>query len=1170
MPYVAKTAIDLVQQSTVQIVSGKRSGNGCFVARHIILTCAHVLSGPTGQVQILGHGRTLTGKILQRLPSRGGNDYPFPDLAFIGVEQGIDTPSAEIRSLAFKTNQLENLPLQVHGFNRETPAPNAALDVVRLSVVGRSGGYIKAEASGIVKGMSGAPVIDPETGYVCGLLKYFRPDLGHAWFIDGLDVLKAYESCRPVLGRHSPQKPRLIQPEPGSPLHSMFVAQRTVAEELPYQVVDGEVPLSAVYVEQRAEAWRREVARATALSLTAPTEPVVISPYEMLARHRNALIVGGPGSGKSTLLQHLVAESVAWWLRPTPPEKGEEPKFGPAVAIRCPATRLLTPGAWSQSVADAVNADLRGFQNSPLSSRIFEEPPAPGVEWLILVDGLDEVLDGDKRRELIRILATRVGEYGSQARFVVTSRRLVEAEFSQLRSSLVGGGQAERLGEYNIRPFDRPSVEVFAKQWFNLREPAHAAERAGSFLESIDRSRLMPLVAIPLLCTIAADVHQENPQSPLPIGRTGLYERFVDGLLNRRRVHRNARENLIEQLSPLGRSAEEFGEILFDKRVECVTHLAELRLNTDRQPSVALAREWLIAEKVSIPRVIEQHRIREALLSTGLLVNRGDELEFTHQSIAEYLASGPAAERFDESQWLQRVETNGADSSSLFALDRWTSAGHDPMPVVSALAAPGRQAGYPGLSQLAAVLEDGATMAGGAGEAVIDLTVRAVRRIDAKREDSLPAINHATRAILQRADDTVALVALMRGRRSPLTKRIEVAKVLLSDGDATDRRHSLDFLIQLSYRSRVGEDGRLPALRALAEAGGLSERRAAVAHISLLAEAGRSVLVRREAIRVLFALGEIGELLSATIRRSTDPDRAPQERAWDGEIDELEAFVEESEVEEAPVRLHHEGVPPGHVWSVTGQTGSGRRPDMRLDTIIRSWSVVTSLAAALGPEQASSAVSLIMHDRTITWGQRMYAAGTMFGGRHGYLAQVASDVLAGDPQAEPGPAVVHRWFHQRAAGNDAEETLRQVVRGHLASIAEQCCALNLLMLRGDRAAAVDFMVESATDQSLAPPVRMEAAMILGRRPLWYPEARSLLHDIAMDRDVPACWRWAARVAPLCARLDPFTRGLTYGWRFDADLRSLVTAPYRRLRSRLSRGSSVRRGSRIPRRWTRSR
>src|SRR5262249_24399973 len=193
-----------------------------------------------------------------------------------------------------------------------------------------------------VRGMSGAPVVDPETGYVCGVLKHFRPEQAMAWYIDGLEVLKAQDRHRHELGRHEPDKPRLIRPEPGHPLHGMLVAQRTLAEELPYRVVEGDDPLSTVYVQQRAEAWRAEAERAASLNAAVAAEPVVISPYEMLARHRNALIVGGPGGGKSTLLQHLVLESVNWWLRPEPAAQGEEPPFGPAIAIRCLANRLLT------------------------------------------------------------------------------------------------------------------------------------------------------------------------------------------------------------------------------------------------------------------------------------------------------------------------------------------------------------------------------------------------------------------------------------------------------------------------------------------------------------------------------------------------------------------------------------------------------------------------------------------------------------------------------------------------------------------------------------------------------------------------------------------------------------------------------------------------------------
>ncbi|NJC69581.1 hypothetical protein HC031_07580 [Planosporangium thailandense] len=1133
-PFVATNALDLVRHATVQIRSGTRTGSGFFIGRYIVVTCAHVLSGPSGALDVYVQGQVLRGRILRRLPptpDRGG-DYPFPDLAFIGVEEGVDQPSVEIRSLLLRAGEGLGRPLMAYGFNRDTPDPAAVLDPVALTLVGTSGSYVKAAADGIVRGMSGAPVVDPETGYVCGILKNFRPEQRMAWYIDGLEVLKRQDRYRHELGRHQPDKPRLLRPEPGHPLHGMLVAQRMLAEELPYRVVEGDVPLSTVYVQQRAEAWRAEAERAASVNATVPAEPVVISPYEMLARHRNALIVGGPGGGKSTLLQHLVLESVNWWLRPEPAAKGEEPPFGPAIAIRCPATRLLTGTSWSQAVADAVNAELHGYQHTALTGATFEKPPLPGVEWLILIDGLDEILDRAKREVLIKILATRVAMYGSQARLVVCSRQLMEAEFRRLRASLTTGHGSDRLGEYNLRPFDRPAVTTFAAQWFRLRAPQRPTELATGFLKSIDRSRLMPLVSIPLLCTIAADVYQENPDAPLPVGRGGLYRRFVDGLLYHRRVHLAAYDKLIEQLTPLGRSAKDFGEELFDRRRECLTYLAEQRINHDRQPSLALVREWLRREGLRVPHGVTDDHIREALLSTGLLVLRGDGLEFTHQSMAEYLESERRAENFDEQEWLAGVEQRGADSTSLFTLDRYAEAGNDPMPVVAELATPGTRRDFPRLPQLAAVLQDGAGVSADRAEEVCDLTLRAVHDIEPVSEAALPTINHALRAFLQRAPDSTPLVQLAGARRTPIAKRIEAAKVLVTDGRPDERDGGMRVLAGLAYRDRVRREHRLQALHAIAEVGDAQERGWAVAHLAQAVSTARRYDTRMRAMLTLNAVGGTGAAIFALLRRVVDPHRRVVDR--NDAILEADLLDEAADRPEPRVDRYARREPsPDDVWTAA----VARVPAGPLDD---RWSFVNTAPAALwmagryDPQQACAAVSALMHDRTLSWSDRLRIADRLAPGEPPYLGDVAFEVLAGDTLAANGTTrVVHRWrsvYHTNPPAADA--LLRGIVQDPRVGVDERCCALNLLLLRGSCPAAVEFVSAAAGDPALPPPVRVEAATALGRDGETRHLAVELLTRLAGDSGIARRWRWSARLALLGTRGEPFTRYLTTGGDLD--------------------------------------
>jgi hypothetical protein len=1131
MSYPATTAIEYVRQATVHITSRKLTGTGFFVDRNIILTCAHVLTRNVDKVQLQVQGRTATGTVLKRLPEVGRYDgsYPFPDLAFVGLDDRIDHPVAETHSLLLHYGQNAHAKLAAFGFNRDSPAPTLAPDIVRMGVEGKSKGFVKANTeTGVVPGMSGAPIVDVSTGLVCGILKYYAAEQKAAWFIDALDIEKHLDPLRNQLGRHEPLKSRLFLPEPGTPVHNMLMAQRTVAEKLPYRVVEGEVPLSTVYVEQRAEAWTAERTRAVNRGAAAPAEPTVIPANEMLNRHRNALVVSGPGGGKSTLLQHLVSESVAWWLRPDAPGPGEEPPIGPAVAIRCAATRLLRDRPWSEAVAEAVNADLHIFLRSKLSPELFESPPRPGVDWLVLVDGLDEVFDPGRRADLIDTLATHIATYGFQARFVVSSRALMETEFSGLRAKTMRIDRAQRLGEYNLRPFDRPAVETFSQKWYRVREPEHAEVRCAGFLAEVDRGRLMTLVSIPLLCTIAADVYQRSPDSRLPSGRTGLYQKFVDGLVDGRQTFPSARVKLRDQLADLGRRAEDFAETLFDLRVDCLTELAWQRLKQDRHPSVELARQWLLEQNVTIPRGVTDDHIREALLSTGLVVNRGDGLEFTHQSIAEYLLSGEVVETFDGDRWADEAAVVGTTSAALFELGRWSAAGNDAMPVVERLAIPGPEYRYPMLPQLAAVLEDGAAVRDDDDSRVAELTIEAVQNATTDKPETLRAVGQAARAVLQRAPDPSPLVDLINDPRTPESKRVEVAAVLLADGDPDRRQSGLDVLMALGYSGRRSGRSRLPALRALAEVGNPRERRSALQHLAGLAGTGLSLQVRTEAANLLVSLGEPADALVALVGRLVDHDRGPADLVeLVAEADELlvqtERWIHREAGDASPQRYRSGRQLTGNVWSAP-RTSPVTRGDPYGSPFSSLVSTTETLAGFARSDRLDAAVSALLHDRSTDWWYR--SRNTLRLDASG-LGRFAIELLINDSEAAPSVRVLHSYFRLRHLDPAAADSmLREIVENDRADDRARFCALRTLGSRGGASAAT-YLAGLCRDPSVSPPIRIDAAATLGRHGR-RQEALELLAGLRTDPDLDVRWRWIARWTRWGSRLEPVTDFLTDG------------------------------------------
>jgi hypothetical protein len=994
---------------TVCSASGDFLGTGFFVADRIVATCAHVVE-KDDTVTIDWSGTRLTGEVLVRDPATrdGKRYYPEPDIAFVGVE-AVDHPSAHLETSALARDLRA---LFIEGFSKINPNERVGLERRRTPVIGESGRYVLLDDTKIKPGMSGSPITDEDgMASVRGMLKSGRLAQGNsAYMIPAWEIKKSFRDHRRLLRAHMRDRPPLVRPRPGTMLHSLVTAQREAAERYPYQVAKltrrDPPPLSAVYVEQRT---RSTTGRAG--------EPVLLSPVELLHRHRNALIVGGPGGGKSTLLQQLVAASADWWLRePGGTGEPDEPPLGRVVAVRAAAQGLLGGDAWFTALARAVNHDLGSSLDVPVTADFFRQAPAPGADWLILVDGLDEVLDRELRRELIRVLGFRVGQYGTTTRFVVASRPLEAHEFGRLRSSLTGNDRTKRLGEYDLRPFDREAVQRFAGNWFRPLGAEHSTVEPAAFLEAIASAGLGPLVEVPLLATITAIVFEEKPALPLPLDRAGLYESFVFVLLTLRVQRFGAREALREQLAPLGRQAEDAGERMVDDRLACLSNLAVRFLRSGRAPRDSLA-DWFASRYPKPPFGVTVEHLRGLLLDTGLLSAYGDDLVFIHQSFAEYLASLELVGEFDPDAWLNRVRGTGPDSLGLFTLAAWGAAGNDTRPVIEALMAPGADREFPHLSQAAAVIQDGGVLAAGNAEEIIGLAETAVREV-ADRPDRrvldlparqarrpadwfLPAIHEALRAVLQRTRDTDRVARFVGDERLSIGKRAEAARVLLTSDDPADRETGLVQLVRLAYETELDDEERLWALYVIVDSGPPHERRHALQRLVQFVETAADTGNRVTAMNLLRRVDEMPAAAFALLRRALDPALPADVRHEAGAL--LEAYVMEPEF---PWDTDLDAEPGD---DLTEQTWSA----LTVRPIKVKSSVLTGLDALLrayGPDQAAATIGWFNRSRAVDWSVQKgflahLARRARFSGqgrmrvRSEWLGWNSALLLASDPQA---------------------------------------------------------------------------------------------------------------------------------------------------------------------------
>jgi len=416
-------------------------------------------------------------------------------------------------------------------------------------------------------------------------------------------------------------------------VHRLLEAQARAAESLPYQVPGvGGARLSSVHVRQQVESAsgpeeerallaggqrneeRRQERRSRLRSTAQPIERV-------LGRHRHLVIEGGPGLGKSTLARDLTARLARAWLA-----------GGPAPTPEPVAPLLVTAQALSQHRhrpwAEALTAAAAEFgQHADGASAVDPD----GMSWLIIVDGLDEVPE-PQRRDLVEVLAERMAQPGSQARLIILTRPLPEGSRQRLRVA--------SSGAYTILPFTRAALLEFVGKAVVARGDAEPVQLAARFLDELRRVELDDVATTPLLATIALAVYLEDPQRRLPRGRRELYEQYL-GYLNDSSTTRRPRlrEQLRRRLGGVPGGTEAAAR-LYDRRRDLVEHLALRRVASDA-PLDGAALDWCRAAGIAPAEPVASwpEAVRDALTATGLMVRHGSGLRFIHHSFAEHIAA---------------------------------------------------------------------------------------------------------------------------------------------------------------------------------------------------------------------------------------------------------------------------------------------------------------------------------------------------------------------------------------------------------------------------------------------------------------------------------------------------------------------------------------------------
>ncbi|MFE9019378.1 NACHT domain-containing protein [Streptomyces sp. NPDC007808] len=336
------------------------------------------------------------------------------------------------------------------------------------------------------------------------------------------------------------------------------------------------------------------------------------------------LLRGEAGSGKTTLLRWLAVTAargaftgdLAGW-------NGLTPMF---VKLREYSGRALPV---PEAMLDSVAGHITGVMPRAWVERQLSEGRA-----LILIDGVDELLDGERRavREWLRKLLTAYGD----VRVVVTSRPAA-AGADWLRR--------ERFTALHLDRMTPPDLAAFVRQWHQaVRELGEELpcsvedlpQYEQSLLNSLkDRPHLQSLAGTPLLASMLCAMHL-NRGSQLPRDRMELYRSALHTLVHDRDAERNVPSAVDSRLS------------LGDKLV-LLRDLA-WRLSDNNRSEISLEQAGTYVgrrlsgmrhlEEQDGQRVLDQLRGRSGVLRSPAL----GRLDFVHRSFQEYLAAEEATE----------------------------------------------------------------------------------------------------------------------------------------------------------------------------------------------------------------------------------------------------------------------------------------------------------------------------------------------------------------------------------------------------------------------------------------------------------------------------------------------------------------------------------------------
>ena len=334
-----------------------------------------------------------------------------------------------------------------------------------------------------------------------------------------------------------------------------------------------------------------------------------------VAAQKQLMILGRPGAGKTTFMKRMATLcNQGAFLGELVPVFVSLKEF--AETINQPGLLNFIAG-YFVSDSDSTNLEMAQVK------RILQQG-----RGLVLLDGLDEVLEKDNDR-VLREIREFARDY-DRSHIIITCR-IAAREYV-----------FEQFTEVEMANFSDVQIQAFADKWFKAKEPDEVDEAGDSTIARLfwqaleEQEPIKELAANPLLLTLLCLEFEES--SEFPQSRAELYERGLNVLLSKwdgkRRIKR---EEIYKRLSTkrkeimLGRLAMhtfEKGEYFFP------AHVAAEQIGDYIQnlPDASADPDVLLVDSKAVLKAIESHH--------GLLTERARDIySFSHLTFHEYFVA---------------------------------------------------------------------------------------------------------------------------------------------------------------------------------------------------------------------------------------------------------------------------------------------------------------------------------------------------------------------------------------------------------------------------------------------------------------------------------------------------------------------------------------------------